>query len=512
MTQLLTCRSLGSAAARSCRAGRTGKFSLVKTACLLFAFCIAAVIASPAQTFTTLASFNGTNGASSYAGLVQGTNGNFYGTTLGGGANGEGAVFDITPAGKLTTLYNFCSQPSCSDGAGPMGLILAANGNLYGITSDQGAGDLGTIFEITPAGKLTTIYHFCSQPECDDGILPSSLLQASNENFYGTTSNGGTNGTGTVFELTPKGKLTTLHTFSYEGSDPDGNYPLGLVQATNGNFYGTTFEGGPSPDCTTLSGCGTVFEITPAGKLTTIYSFCSQTKCTDGALPTGGFIQASNGNFYGTTMDGGTNSCPTYAGGCGTVFEITPAGKVTTIYSFCSQTKCTDGEGSSGLMQATNGNFYGTAAGGINNGGTVFELTTGGALTTLYNFCSQTGCIDGADPIAGVLQGTDGILYGTTASGGTDNDGVVFSLSVGLGPFVKTTPTAGKVGAKVIILGNDLKGATGVTFNGVDATITGDSNTAITTTVPTGATTGAVEVMTASGKKLVSNLAFQVIP
>jgi uncharacterized repeat protein (TIGR03803 family) len=163
-------------------------------------------------------------------------------------------------------------------------------------------------------------------------------------------------------------------------------------------------------------------------------------------------------------------------------------------------------------MQATDGSFYGTADGGINNGGTVFELTTGGALTTLYNFCSQTGCIDGADPIAGVLQGTNGILYGTTASGGTDNDGFVFSLSVGLGPFVKTNPTARKVGAKVIILGNNLEGATEVTFNGVDAIITGDSNTAIMTAVPTGATTGAVEVTTASGKKLVSNLAFQVIP
>jgi uncharacterized repeat protein (TIGR03803 family) len=505
MTQLLTCRSLRFV-------GSTGKFGLARTASLLFAFCIAAVIASPAQTFTTLASFDGTNGASSYAGLVQGTNGNFYGTTLGGGTNGEGTVFDITPAGKLTTLYNFCSQPNCSDGAGPRGLILAANGNLYGITSYQEAGNLGTIFEITPAGKLTTIYRFCSQPECDDGILPSSLLQASNENFYGTTSNGGTNGTGTVFELTPKGKLTTLHTFSYEGSDTDGNYPLGLVQATDGNLYGTTFEGGPSPDCTTLSGCGTVFEMTPTGNLTTIYSFCSKANCSDGALPTGGFIQASNKNFYGTTGDGGANGCPTYAGGCGTIFQITPAGKLTTIYSFCSQTKCTDGENPSGLMQGTNGNFYGVAAGGTNNGGTVFELTTKGELTTLYNFCSQTGCTDGAAPIAGVLQGTDGILYGTTAGGGTDNDGVVFSLSVGLGPFVKTNPTAGKVGAKVIILGNDLKGATGVTFNGVDATITGDSNTAITTTVPTGATTGAVEVTTASGKKLVSNLAFQVIP
>ena len=508
MTKLLTSKLLGPAAARSCRTGSTGTFSLVRTACLIFVFCAAAAIASPAQTFTIRASFDGTNGANPYTGLVQGTNGNFYGTTFEGGTNGEGTAFEITPAGALTTLYNFCAQPKCYDGAGPSGLILASNGNLYGITSSTEVINLGTVFEITPEGTFTTIYHFCPQYGCDDGMYPSSLLQASNGNFYGTTSHGGVNGTGTVFEVTAEGVLTTLHTFNFA----DGTYPTGLVQATNGNFYGTTFEGG-SINCSGSAGCGTVFEMTPAGKLTTIYIFCSQS-CHDGAWPAGGLIQASNGNIYGTTTAGGA-----YDDSAGTVFEITPAGKLTAFYSFCEgQTKCTDGTGGPPyvLMQATDGNLYGTTAGAnynvTNKNGTIFELTTTGELTTLYNFCSQTGCIDGADPIAGVLQGTDGILYGTTASGGTDNDGVVFSLSVGLGPFVKTTPTAGKVGAKVIILGNDLKGATGVTFNGVDATITGDSNTAITTTVPVGATTGAIEVTTASGRKLVSNLAFQVIP
>jgi uncharacterized repeat protein (TIGR03803 family) len=231
-------------------------------------------------------------------------------------------------------------------------------------------------------------------------------------------------------------------------------------------------------------------------------------------------IQASNGNIYGTTTAGGGGGGQTNtSSGCGTVFEITPAGKLTAFYSFCAgQTKCTDGTGGPpyGLMQATDGNLYGTTAGEnynvTNKDGTIFELTTTGELTTLYNFCSQRECADGADPVAGVLQGTNGTLYGTTAGGGTNNEGIVFSLSVGLGLFVKTNPTAGKVGANVIILGNNLKGATEVTFNGVDATITSDSNTAITTTVPTGATTGVVEVTTVAGKKLESNIAFQVIP
>jgi uncharacterized repeat protein (TIGR03803 family) len=505
MTKLPASKLPRFTAARTCGDGDTRRLSLVRTASLIFAFCIAAVIASPAQTFTIRASFDGTNGANPYTGLVQGTNGNFYGTTFEGGTNGEGTVFEITPAGTLTTLYNFCSQPKCYDGAGPSGLILATNGNLYGITSSMEVINLGTIFEITPEGTFTTIYHFCPQFGCDDGMYPSSLLQASNGNFYGTTSNGGVYGTGTVFEVTAKGELTTLHTFNFA----DGTYPSGLVQATNGNLYGTTLEGGSVNGCSGSAGCGTVFEMTPAGKLTTIYIFCSQS-CHDGALPAGGLIQASNGNIYGTTTAGG---------GGGTVFEITPAGKLTAFYSFCSgQTKCTDGTGGPpyGLMQATDGNLYGTTAGGnynvTNKDGTIFELTTTGELTTLYNFCSQTECADGADPVAGVLQGTNGTLYGTTAGGGTNNDGIVFSLSVGLGPFVKTNPTAGKVGAKVIILGNNLKGATEVTFNGVDATITSDSNTAITTTVPTGATTGVVEVTTVAGKKLESNLAFQVIP
>jgi uncharacterized repeat protein (TIGR03803 family) len=253
-------------------------------------------VASAAQTLTTLASFNGIDGSDPYsAPLLQGTDGNFYGTTAYGGANcfstGCGTVFKITPKGVLTTLYSFCAQSSCSDGDYPYaGLIQAADGNFYGTTSQGGSnGHAGSIFKITSAGKLTTLYSFCSQTNCADGnYVTGGLIQGADGNFYGTTFSGGigdaqycSGGCGTVFKLTPQGILTTLHNFSgynIEGSAPN----AGLVQAKNGNFYGTTTSGGAFNTCSV--GCnGTVFEITPAGSLTTLHSFAASP--TDGATP-----------------------------------------------------------------------------------------------------------------------------------------------------------------------------------------------------------------------------------
>jgi uncharacterized repeat protein (TIGR03803 family) len=207
-----------------------------------------------------------------------------------------------------------------------------------------------------------------------------------------------------------------------------------------------------------VPGCGTVFEITTEGKLTPLYSFCSQTGCADGASPNGGLVQATNGNFYGTTSQGGANvvpACTTFEEfGCGTVFEITPGPKLTTLLRF----DYTDGRGPNGLIQATNGNFY-----------------------------------------------------GATGGGGAKGDGTVFSLSVGLGPFIETRLTAGKVGAPVTILGNNLTHATSVTFNGTAATFTVVSSTEIKTNVPVGATTGKVKVKTPGGT-LISNVPFRVTP
>ena len=300
------------------------------------------------QGFTTLADFEGlANGDTPFYGdLIQGTDGNNYGTTAGGGVYDQGTVFQVTPDGTLTTLYTFCSQANCTDGAEPFSGLVQAGGNFYGTTYWGGANGVGTVFKVTPGGQLTTLYNFCSQPGCSDGSNPVAGLVQVGGNFYGTTNDGGANGYGTVFEITPAGQFTMLHSFDYLD---DGAYPeAGLVQATDGNLYGTTRDGGASGNA-----AGTVFKITPAGQLTTLYAFC-QTDCSDGAFPYAGLIQATNGNLYGTTSNGGsTGSCF----GCGTVFQITLAGQLTTLYSFCSQANCADGLAPyAGLIQASDGN------------------------------------------------------------------------------------------------------------------------------------------------------------
>jgi uncharacterized repeat protein (TIGR03803 family) len=234
------------------------------------------------------------------SGLVLGSDGNFYGTTSMGSFTGQGTVFKFTPGGTLTTLYNFCSQSNCSDGGRPQGgLVQGANGNLYGTTTFGGAHDAGTVFEITTTGQLTTLYSFCAQTNCTDGWTVSSALTfASNGKLYGVTTNGGANDWGTVFSITTAGTLTTLHSFaSTDGANPFG----GLVQASDGNLYGTTSGGGRADQ-------GTVFKIGEAGKLETIYDFCSKAYCADGQAPFGTLIQGSNGNLYGTTEAGGTRN------------------------------------------------------------------------------------------------------------------------------------------------------------------------------------------------------------
>jgi uncharacterized repeat protein (TIGR03803 family) len=357
----------------------------------------------------------------------------------------------------------------------------------------------GTVFKITPGGMLTTLHSF----EGTDGVETYAwLVQATDGNLYGTTSNGGANDT--VFKITPTGTLTTLYSFCSQTGCRDGFEPAGLVQATDGNFYGTTFLGGAFCCSFDDLGYGTVFKITPGGTLTTLYTFCSQSGCTDGVGPNA-VIQATDGNFYGTTNSGGANE-----GGQGTVFKITPGGTLTTVYNFCSQSYCTDGAiPTARLVQGTDGNLYGTTSqgGGLGNYGTAFKITPGGTLTTLHRFDAA----DGKNPSAGLVQGTDGNFYGTTSYGAYGNWGTVFSQSVGLGPFVETQPTSGRAGATVKILGTNLTGATSVSFNRTPAPFKVVSSIEITTTVPAGATTGKVEVVTPS-RTLYSNVPFRVPP
>jgi len=461
------------------------KLSLAKMACIVSVFCAATAILSSAQTkFNSLLSFNGDNGANpQYVTLVQGTDGNLYGTTQ-VSTGTRGTVFNVTTGGTitLTTLHTFCEGGDCSDGAEPLaGLVLATNGNFYGTTSSGGTNSLGTVFQITSAG-FTSLHSFDGTDGSEPEVAP---VQASNGNLYGATTEGGTGGVGTIYQITSAGAFNSLH--SFDGTD--GDYPdASLIQGSSGNLYGTTYEasGGVS---------GTVYEMTTAGTFSTLASFDP----AEAAGSRGALIQASNGNFYGTDIGGGNGS--------GTVFEVTAAGTIKVLHTFCSKTDCADGASPYGaLIQASDGNLYGTTAGGgttkyCNGGcGTIFKITTAGALTTLYNFCSQANCADGSQPEGGLVQHTNGSFYGTTLYSGTGPDaGTIYSLSVGLSPFVKTLTTSAQVGATVIILGTNLTGATEVTFNGVSAKFTVVSSTEITAIVPAGATSGVVTVVTPSG-------------
>ncbi len=350
--------------------------------CFICLFFAAGAINSPAQTLTNLISFDWNDGANpAYGSLMQASDGNFYGTTRAGGSLAGG---------------------------------------------DCGSGGCGTIFKITPGGTLTTFYIFCSLANCIDGAVPQSgLIQATDGNLYGTTFQGGENGYGTVFKITLTGTLTTLYNFSFCANECQ-NFPANpnsaLVQATNGNFYGTTVYGG-------VSNAGTVYEITPAGVLTALYSFCSLANCIDGANPVAGLIQTTTGNLYGTTQYGGAGG--TCVGSCGTVFEITPSGAFAIVHSFDSSD---GGNPLDGLLQASNGDLYGTTlGGGANSGGTVFAINRQGVLSTVYNFCAQSFCVDGSSPYGGLIQGADGDFYGTTYYGGDYGQGSVFQLTPGGG-------------------------------------------------------------------------------
>jgi len=301
---------------------------------LAVVLCAVTAMTLPAQTFSTLVNFDTANGANpALESLVQGTDGNLYGTTSSGGPEGAysgnaGTIFKVTPAGAMTLLHDFCVQIFCPDGGIPAaGLLQAGDGSFYGSTTEGGSNcspnGCGTIFKITPTGALTTLYSFCAQPNCTDGETPSSwLIQATDGNFCGSKEYGGLTNDGTIFKITPSGTLTTLHTFSgSDGANPIG----GLMEGADGALYGTTEAGGLNV-CSGPNGCGTLFKITLTGTLVTLHEFES----TDGSNPSGGLIQATNGVFYGTTNAGGEANTNCYTT-CGTVFQITADGELTTL-------------------------------------------------------------------------------------------------------------------------------------------------------------------------------------
>ena len=416
-----------------------------------------------AQTLASLSSFSGTNGANPHSSLVLGVDGNFYGTTYYGGTFGYGTVYQMTTGGTLTVLHNFNNVTT--DGAYPYGpLVQGSDGNLYGTTYVGGRLGGGSIFKITSTGTFTLLYSFGGAGS--GTLLYGGLVQGTDGNFYGTTYQGGTNSKGTVFQITPAGVLTTIYNFNgtdgngpyatlvfgtdgklygttfqggaanlgtvfsittagslttlYSFSGTDGKTPYApVVQGTDGNFYGTTYQGGTYNN-------GTIYKITPGGTLTTLHNFCTPTDCTDGSLPYAGLVQGADGNFYGAGSSGGTF-------GAGVVFKITSTGTLTSLHSFTG----TDGRFPyAGLAAATGGNLYGTTySGGTANKGTVYTLSP-----TPFQFTPVAPCrlVDtrSGNPIRGGTYQTFNLVQLAQQNGcGNLSTASLYSLNVTLVPY-----------------------------------------------------------------------------
>ncbi len=402
-------------------------------------------------TFNSLYSFTGDyDGANPLSGLVADRTGNLYGTTQFGGPNKTGSVYKITTSGAITPLHDFgevdgTTNLEDADGGDPVGaLVLGNDGNFYGTTYEGGAFGSGTIFQISPAGTFNTIYSFSSDDSSSsstlgntDGAGPlAALTLGSDGNFYGTTQFGGTYDSGTVFKLAVSGttgSFQTLYSFSPDldaNGNPTGNSDGANSQApvvfdSQGNLYGTTFYGGAND-------LGVIFKLNPSNsQLTTLHTFSnvdSNGFNSDGYNPYAALVLGTDGNFYGTASGGGTS-------GSGTVFKISTSGAFTTLYSFSPDTGSGNADGydpQAALVQGSDGNFYSTTAnGGASDSGTVFSITPSGSLTSLYDFSTEvvgSGNADGFIPGSPLLI-SNGVVYGTTQAGGTDDAGTVFKLT-----------------------------------------------------------------------------------
>jgi uncharacterized repeat protein (TIGR03803 family) len=419
-----------------------------------------------------------------HAVFAQGRDGNIYSTAPDGGDYGFGAIFKITPAGKFTLLYSF--QGLNGYGGGPTGgLTLGTDGALYGSTTNDPDDKTNPyVFKITTAGKLTILHQFNGTTEGDDPVI--APIQATDGNFYGTSSDGVSN-YGTVYRMTPSGTMSVIYQFQSTPTNAY-RYPGALIQGSDGNFYGTT-------------GAQLLYKITPQGTIKELHTF---TGPPDGYIPSGQLIQASDGSFYGVTQKGGTNND-------GTIYKVSPSGVYSVVYNFPDTPYWP-----TGLVQGTDGNFYGgTWGGGAFSGGTLFQFNPTGTFTVVYDGFDYTL---GTQPNSPLLQHTSGLFYSATEGNGTGTScagpsgcGVLYSFDMGLDPFVTFLPaqSSGTAGKSIGLLGQGFTGTTSVLFGGISATFKVVSDTYLTATVPTGAKTGFITLNT-SGGTLTSNKKFRV--
>jgi uncharacterized repeat protein (TIGR03803 family) len=453
-------------------------------------------VAVSAQTYTTLYTYP--IGAGAYSGIgfpqvmSQGRDGDLYSTIQNDGTKNVGTVYKMTTAGAPTTVYNFCSLTSCTDGGYPFGgVTLGFDGNLYGTTQGYGTHSAGTVFKVTPTGTLTTLWNFANST--DDSAPTYTTVQGQDGNMYGVSETQYVGQNGAFFKVSAAGVFKVLKDFAYtNGASP--NLP---IQGTDGNFYGTTQSGG-DPTCH----CGVVYKATPAGAITVLHEFKGYP--TDGYWPHGMLVQGNDGNFYGTTYQGGAHNQ-------GSVFKISPAGAFTLLYSFNYGNGIYDAyHPLAGLTLGTDGNFYGVgSAGGSKNAGAILKITPAGSESVLYSFCSVT-CNDGFGPATPLVLHTDGKFYGNT-NGNSLGGSVFYSFDMGFKPLVDLVTWSAKVGKTIEILGQGFTGTTAVSFNGVSAPFTNVSDTYLTATVPAGALTGTVTVTTFTNT-MKSNRAFLVTP
>ncbi len=412
---------------------------------LVASILLAVAAQAPAAPLATLHSFSGPDGNQPHAGLILGSDGNFYGTTLlgGTGVNPAGTVFRMTPNGDVTTLYTFSFQVT---GDEPFaGVVEGSDGAFYGTTRGSGA-YLGNVFRVTSTGVFTDLHGFTGYFGGLDGSHPqASLLQVGNGVFYGVTLDGGTFGSGTVFRVTSNADYMKLH--SFEVADMGTAPTAALVDGGDGKLYGTTSSN--------------VFSVATDGTVANVYKFAQG----EGAGAASSLVLGNDGKLYGTTSAGGQHSL-------GTLYRITTSGAYALLHSFANDG--TDGYGPQGaLIQAGDGSFYGTTVSGGRIGvGTVFRLATDGTVATIYDFAVNG--TDGFSPFGGLVEGADGDLYGTTDGGGTSSDGTVFRLSLAAPPPTTSTSTIPVT------------------------TTTGSTSVTTTSTVPVTTTTGVTVVTTTS--------------